>query len=237
MKNFLMIAVMAMASSVLAVESSNTFGILRVDSSAEQTIVSVPWEAAGGGDINVADIVKTANLTNGDELYYYSGSGYIMWRLTNGAWVEAQDEQAQTTGRSIARGGAIILKRTAPIANCFYLYGQYTAAGSSTITAAGSAGKPAYTLLAPPTTEDTDLNSKTWKTPNSNDIIMLSDGTTLNYRNGKWGKLSKTLNPTTGDITETVDQSFATIKAGEGAWYVSQGSAVSVTWIAHPDQQ
>lgn len=230
MKTILSALAIAAASTALAVESSNTFGILRVDSSAAQTIVSVPWEAAGGGEIKVADIVKTANLNNGDKLYYYNGSGYTMWQLTDGAWVEAQSGEGELTYQDIPRGGAIILERFAPqggsIANCFYLYGQYTTAGSSTTCVANG-----YTLLAPPSTTETDLNTKTWTTPGSNDNIILQDTTVLHYRNSKWGKLTKELNRETGVITETVDPSVAKIAAGEGAWYHNdQSKDVTVQW-------
>lgn len=239
MKKLLTIAMMAGAMSVMAVESSNTFGILRVDSTAAQTIVSVPWAAAGGGNINVADVVKTANLNNGDKLHYYNTTTkkYRVWELTNGEWVEAKDAQDPAADApTLARGNAIILERFAPqdgsIANCFYLYGQYTNAAASTECVANG-----YTLLAPPSTEDTNLNNKTWSNVNENDNIVLANGTLLSYRNNKWGKLTKTINESTGVIEESVNTNVATIAAGEGAWYISKGTtAPSVTWVAAPQQ-
>lgn len=239
MKKLLSTLAIAAASTALAVESSNTFGILRVDSSAAQTIVSVPWLAAGGGDINVADVVKTANLNNGDKLHYYNTTTkkYRVWELTDGEWVEAKDAQDPVVAApTLARGNAIILERFAPqggsIANCFYLYGQYTNAASSTTCVAGG-----YTLLAPPSTENTNLNAKTWSNVNGNDNIVLANGTLLHYRENQWGKLTKTLDQETGVIEESVNPGVATISAGEGAWYISKGStAPSVTWVAAPQQ-
>lgn len=261
MKKLLTIAMMAGAMSAMAVESSNTFGILRVDSNATQTIVSVPWEGAGAtGDsankIKVKDVVKTANLTPasgeyiGDQLYYYDTTAqtpaYKMWYLTSTGWegattVQGSEITADAGGDDVlTRGGAIILVRQNPtkvvdgetVANPFYLYGQYTNAAASTECVANG-----YTLLAPPSTEDTDLNTKTWLNVDGSDNIVLANGTLLHYRESKWGKLSKKLNPTTGEITETVDANVATIAAGEGAWYISKGStAPSVTWVAAPQQ-
>lgn len=238
MKKLLTIAMMTAAVSALATESSNTFGILRVDSSAAQTIVSVPWEAAGGGAIKVKDVVKTANLNNGDQLYYFDGSNYKLWVLGANGWEGATTvahgitPSKGTDEDTLARGGAIILVRNNPAAS-FYLYGQYTTAGSSTTCVAGG-----FTLLAPPSTEDTNLNTKTWTTPGANDYIVLSDMTLLHYRadandnnTKKWGKITgKSLNTSTGAITESIDFTKAVIKAGEGAWYKSASSAVTVTW-------
>lgn len=248
MKKLLSTLAIAAASTALAVESSNTFGILRVDSSAEQTIVSIPWEAAGGGSIKVKDVVKTANLTNGDQLYYYANGSYKLWVLEDGVWTGAQTVKDQdgatitadrgTDADVLARGGAIILVRKNPttgtpaVANPFYLYGQYTTSGSTTTCVANG-----YTLLAPPSTEDTNLNNKTWSNVNTNDNIVLANGTLLSYRNNQWGKLTKTINESTGVIEESVDTKVATIAAGEGAWYISKGStAPSVTWVAAPQQ-
>lgn len=255
MKKLLSTLAIAAASTALAVESSNTFGILRVDSSAAQTIVSVPWEGAGAtgetaNKIKVKDVVKTANLTPasgeyiGDQLYYYNGSSYKMWRLTSTGWEGATTvangitPTEGTDEDELTRGGAIILVRKNPttgnpaVANPFYLYGQYTNAASSTTCVAGG-----YTLLAPPSTDETDLNTKTWSNVNVNDNIVLANGTLLHYRNSQWGKLSKTLNESTGVISESLNTGVAKIAAGEGAWYISKGStAPSVTWVAAPQQ-
>lgn len=251
MKKLLSTLAIAAASTALAVESSNTFGILRVDSSAAQTIVSIPWEAAGGGSIKVKDVVKTANLTIGDKLYYYDTTeqtpSYKMWALTENGWVGATSVMGQNDAvitasagedQTLTRGGAIILVRQNPttgtpaVANPFYLYGQYTNAASSTTCVAGG-----YTLLAPPSTDETDLNTKTWSNVNGNDNIVLANGTLLHYRNSQWGKLSKTLNESTGVISESLNTGVAKIAAGEGAWYISKGSpAPSVTWVATPQQ-
>lgn len=251
MKKLLSTLAIAAASTALAVESSNTFGILRVDSSAEQTIVSIPWEAAGGGSIKVKDVVKTANLTNGDQLYYYANGSYKLWVLEDGVWTGAQTVKDQdgatitadrgTDADVLARGGAIILVRKNPttgtpaVANPFYLYGQYTTSGSTTTTCVANG----YTLLAPPSTDETDLNTKSWTTPGANDNIILQNATVLHYRDVsgrmKWGKLKKELNPQTGVITETVDPTVAKIVAGEGAWYHNNKDvAVTVVWSVDP---
>lgn len=247
MKKLFTIAAIAAASTALAVESSNTFGILRVDSSAAQTIVSVPWEGAGASGesankIKVKDVVKTANLTEGDQLYYYDTTSetpsYKLWVLqANGTWAGAtsvKGEGGATVTASagsddlITRGGAIILVRPTNHTQSFYLYGQYTNAASSTTCVAGG-----YTLLAPPSTEDTDLNTKTWSNVGASDYIILGNGKMLTYKNSTWGYDTRTRDPITHQILETHDTDSAVIPAGEGAWYKSNSSQVaSVVWVA-----
>lgn len=247
MKKLLTIAMMAGAMSAMAVESSNTFGILRVDSSAAQTIVSVPWEGAGGGAIKVKDVVKTANLTIGDKLYYYDTTeqtpSYKMWALTENGWEGATTvangitPTKGTEDDTLARGGAIILVRQNPtkvvdgetVANPFYLYGQYNST-QPTISVSRNASNVTYTLIAPPSANSVALNSGTWTNATTGDQIILPSGQPLYWKDttDKWCTL--TTNLETGDETYT---SYATpIPAGEGVWMrVKPGSGeVSVQW-------
>lgn len=245
MKKLLCTLAIAAASTALAVESSNTFGILRVDSSAAQTIVSVPWEAAGGGDIKVKDVVKTANLTNGDQLYYYADGSYKLWVLENGVWTGAQTVKDQdgatitadrgTDADVLARGGAIILVRQNPttgtpaVANPFYLYGQYNSTLPS-ISVSRNDGNVTYTLIAPPSANSVALNSGTWTGVTAGDHVILPSGQPLYWKDAtdKWCALTTDLD--TGD--ETYESYTTPIPAGEGVWMrVTKGSGtVSVQW-------
>lgn len=254
MKKLLTIAMMTAAVSALAVESSNTFGILRVDSTAAQTIVSVPWEAAGGGAIKVKDVVKTANLTKagtyvegkyeGDQLYYYqsgvANGTYKLWRLSeSGEWEGATIVSSNVPKHSaggddiLERGGAIILVRknaTQP----FYLYGQY-ATGTVTLNVAkGTAEAPAYSLVAPSTTTDTSLDSLASANVGKSDIVMVRNSSgvmqTLVCRNTdsgyKWGTERKVGG--LGGQTEFTHVAI-TIPAGEGFWYISRGGSLNAS--------
>lgn len=250
MKKLLTIAAIAAASTALAVESSNTFGILRVDSTSAQTIVSVPWEGAGAtGDsankILVKDVVKTANLTKGsdangtggDQLYCYSGTTYKMWALNDaGVWVGASSQikkgnetisvSAGTDQDTLNRGDALILVRSSS-SQPFYLYGQYTDGEKTTTCVLGG-----LTLLASPLTIDTDLNKCTWANIGADDEIYVPTATitvTLKrYVNASgvtvWGTK-------TASGVKTVK---AIIPAGQGVWYKSnstEGTAPTVTWV------
>lgn len=245
MKKLLTIAAIAAASTALAVESSNTFGILRVDSTSAQTIVSVPWEGAGtqtAGEINVADVVKTANLSEGDQLFYYDGTSYKTWVLTSGAWEAANssylgpngtvDVPAAVQDQAIARGKAIILVRS-NASQSFYLYGQYTDATQTTTCTLNG-----LTLLASPLTIDTDLNKCTWANIGAADEIYVPTATitvTLKrYQVGEtvvWG---------TQKSTGTISTTKAIIPAGQGVWYKSnstEGTAPTVTWVQNEPAQ
>lgn len=250
MKKLLTIAMMAGAMSVMAVESSNTFGILRVDSTAAQTIVSIPWEAAGGGAIKVKDVVKTANLTPksddpayiGDQLYYYNGSSYKMWRLTSTGWEgirivtdEVKDPVAGTDEDTLSRGGALILVRKNPttgtpaVAKPFYLYGQYNSTQPS-ISVDRNANNVTYTLIAPPSADSVALNNGNWTGVTAGDHVILPSGQPLYWKDptDKWCTLTTDLD--TGD--ETYASYTTPIPAGEGVWMcVAKGSGmVSVQW-------
>lgn len=230
MKKLLTALAIAAASTALAVESSNTFGILRVDSSESETVVAIPWLAAGGGNIKVKDVVKTAGLRENDQLYYYNGTSYMLWVLNaQGQWVGVQSVKGENGGKvdaaagdneTLARGGAIILVRSEPAAQ-FYLYGQYTDAGA--VVTPTPNGK---SLIAPPTTTDFNLNGtgamKDGTAPSAGDYIIVDLGVVLQYRNGQWAQ--HTFNLDTGLMTS--DTTKATIPAGKGVWYVSTGNSV-----------
>ena len=265
MKIALLLSVPLVSASVFAAattQSSNTFGLLRVDSTQKQTIVCVPWvgSSANATDqkIPVTDIVKTANLTVGDELYWYdpSAGSYKSWHLVAGASGAAPVWEATPTisengaesgtpavGTALARGEAFILIRQNP-AVPFYLLGQ-VANSSGNVENTLVAG--AYSLLAPPiaTSADSfDLNDDSkvaWGTsggqnkPNANDVIMIPDSdVTLSWNSdaGKWGTGKRAWDAEQKKIVFQWDEKpNAKIKSGCGAWYVNGGvSDVKVYW-------
>ena len=231
-----LIAVAALITSACAwaestVEGANTFGILRVDSSAAETIIAVPWLGASTSEtsIKVTDVVKTANLNKDDELYYYDGSAYKCWKLdANKEWQAAKIVgmgEAGDNTTSLVRGNAIILKRNAPIAEAIYLYGQVASSGSVDITITqGTAATPAYTLLEPPNDTNTSLNSGTWSNVDANDMIIVDgvdNALRYNATEGKWGiRTIKGYDKQTG-VTYEWSYTSSTIPVGKGAWYIS----------------
>ena len=245
MKN--LVALFCVASVVTAfadtpAASDNVFGVLRVDSTAAQTIVSIPWEAAGGGAVKVKDAIKTANLTKGDQLYYYDTAAatpaYKLWVLGDNGWVGATTvynnitPSAGSDEDALARGGALILVRQDP-SKPFYLYGQYTAASASLNVVKGTLTAPAYSLVAPAVATSTSLDSLASSAVGSSDTVIVRDlnGNTraLVCRQDaddfkfKWGTV------TGGGLgrPETFNSVAITIPAGEGFWYVSRGGSLT----------
>ena len=170
MKFSIFLSVMLVAGMTLAsaVESAATFGVLKITSTNTETVVSVPWEAAGGGAVKVKDFVKTANMTKGDELFLYvkSSQTYKYWELNgSGEWVgsdtitskggvdvsEGDDGEEDDT---LARGDALIICRQnynsgdTP-ADSIYLYGQYNSTGVTEYEMAYDASATKATLFAP----------------------------------------------------------------------------------------
>ena len=246
----LSVSVLASCSAFAAstATSENVLGVLRVDSTAVQTIVSVPWvDASAGGEtgVKVVDLVKTSTLSEGDELYWYDSSkgAYQAWRLTEqktweaGTGVTSDGIAAATdSNKALPRGDALILKRTNPATpGYFFLCGQYTTSSAQTSIAVGSSSAPAFTLLASPTASagKVDLNAATWTGVGASDNILVNDKdgklTILTYADGNWGQpgYTKTMPPVKTHVTDA-----AKIDAGLGVWYksVKGTGTITVKW-------
>lgn len=240
-------------------QSSNTFGVLRVDSKKAQTIVCVPWVATSATDgqaIKVADIVKTANLTAGDKLYWYNPSeeSYSGWILTEKSGIKVWEPatvvsegslsvSAGEDDQTLARGNAIILVRQNPKdekdnAVPFFLQGQYSSGAAKSTFAAG-----AFSLAAPGVASASgyDVNDATWTDVQENDKLSFTnaDGKYVELSWGgatdKWGVKTLTkadyLAGKREPTWKACEASERTIPSGCGAWYVNQGkSPVSVQW-------
>ena len=163
----------AVASTV---ESDNVFGVLKLDigTAVGQTIIGVPWENVGGGDIDVNKIMLTNNLATGDKLYYfnYATKKFQIWELNLSTGWDAQTtvpereylEAVVNENQSIPRGAALILSRESagPVGGgSVYLYGQYLSSDAvTTITPRTSARATdyVYNLIAPSRQEGVPLN-------------------------------------------------------------------------------
>ncbi len=237
----------SLSAATTTVESGNTLGLLRVDiGNASEALIAIPWlgVATTDTDIKVTDVIKTANLTAGDQLFYYDTTTkkYQVYQLNDQKeWVAAttvSEDGMETAGdatKTLSRGNALLLKRTSTTETSVYLYGQVPTSTEAITTtmAKGTSDAPAFTLLAPPSVDDIDLNTgATWANVNPGDMIALADSTVLTYRNSNWGKVTGFDEATN---TDKIDTAVAKITAGTGAWYVSAkgaSNAATVTWTA-----
>lgn len=248
MKLRLMMGVCALAVATALgadVMGRNVCGLMNVPSDAKVTMISVPWVTVGGeaDAMKVADLVKTDTLSEGDELYYYDGSVYRCWRLSvDRKWQPAtvalkdargNDLSVQTPDASYAlpRGKGLFLVRQDATKE-IWLYGQHSTAQVSVDVAAGTAGTPAYTMIANPNAKDYDLNAKGVGGA-AGDQILLDDAKTLYiYKDSSWKKQGTTT-VTMGQIQKTLTTWVAegcVIRAGRGAWYVSKGGKPTIKW-------
>ena len=230
---FGMVAWMSVAASVT---SQNMFGVLRVASRTAETVIAVPWQAAGGGEVAVADYVKTANLTPGDMLHAYDQAtgAFTSWVLGpdktwSGAVRVTTEGVTWTAGgkdSTLARGKALVLVRQNPAAGDIFLYGEVSASAAETKIVAN-----AHNLLAPPCAADVDLNAADVMTgtPDADDVILLDLKTILSYNatDGKWGAVVYDR----AQRKNVYDYAVAKVKAGTGAWYVSAGGTPTFTWV------
>ena len=57
--------------------STNTFGVLKVNCSAQKVIIATPWvECLTAGNVKVTDLVMTSGLADGDAIF-----GLSEWRV------------------------------------------------------------------------------------------------------------------------------------------------------------
>ena len=241
----------AIASSV---QSDNTFGVMKLNIGSEvgQTIICVPWENVGGGDVDVNKIMLTNNLTNGDKLYYFNTNSvkFQVWELKSTGW-EPQDVVPEGKGnqleiasvsQTIPRGAALVIERNAPVTSGeVYLYGQYVAStGTSTISAA-TAESDVYSLIAPCGTGSVDLNSVSlgWSSKAAaGDTISHGtntyswDGTSWYYEENGTGPAIPIGGSGGNTFTPPNKVTEITIPAGQGVWYkrAKGGGSFTVTW-------
>ena len=215
------------------VTTSYTMGAMPLAVEAGDTIINVPWIEAGSESegIAVSNIVKTANLTVGDYLLWYTGtsSNYNAWVLAESGGVKYWNAVNTVSGAGVGivssdapalnRGDALILH--SQNATNIYIVGQYSDSAATTRISQG------YNLLAPPIfTSSKDLNTYGWTDAGAGDRIIMPNGTGFVYDATKgWGKnsLDKSTNPWSWKFTPA-SAGAMNISAGNGFWYEKKSS-------------
>ena len=238
------------AAKTLAVTSDVTIGVLKLQTAATKALIAVPWrEIEGDGDVSIANLVKTANLTAGDKLYVYdrANSRYNCWSLgSDKIWqglasygIDENGQMSSTAGAApatttVARGSAVWLERQ-NTSNPIYFYGRHdTTTAATTTIESGTTAAPTYNLVAAPGLDDINLNAK-FSSPNDGDQILLpTGGVPKRYtrKDGAWGYDAQESLGIAGleNVMMTVRKTDANIPAGTGFWYINTGSEKNVTW-------
>lgn len=150
-----------------AVYSSNIYGLLKINSTAKNTIIPAPWKGyspngAPTEKIRADRLVKPRNLTAGDLLMVSDGAGkYTTWVLQKdattgvGKWVPSatvlapRNDLVEHDGNAtVVRGHGLWLIRQKPVttdgkAIPFYLNGQWTT-GRDEVEVFGQKGAVSY---------------------------------------------------------------------------------------------
>lgn len=227
------------------VESDNTIGVLKVESSAKTTAIAVPWESLDGGEISVSNLVRTANLTPGDELkaYYPDGKNYKAWVLDeNKTWQPATvvggSSETAADAYTIPRGAGVWLTRADP-SQPIYLVGGASASGDvKTSLEAASGGNPSWNLVGNPSVEPVSV-AALLDGKSGDKIIVPTAGAPKNYvyeaDKGGWGYWTtetivlKNGRKVAKSVFKTDD---ANIPAGTGFWYLnsSDEAGAEIDW-------
>lgn len=242
-------AVWAGASASAATETvtgQNVIGLTTIkDDSRAYLPLAAAYTGTGATELTVANIVQTATLAEGDELYAYDydpeRKQYDVYTLgKDGKWtavktveVSASGKATETTSpvaadRVITRGRGfwIVRKADASRAKSVRLVGDVPAtAATVTIPAAAADGKPSATLIGVPS--DWTLNETDWtgKAVRKDTIRVLNeDGKAwreIVYDGTKWIEGIQKVDGS-GNVTFEKNEN-PSLKGGYAVWYMRAG--------------
>ena len=230
------------------VDAECILGVLPVAVAADQNdiILNIPWieasQSSTGDGVAVVNLVKTANLSDGDMLFWYDGSAYQAWTIDKNAWVPTLVSKSagipaavEATEETLQRGQAIILHRLdAEEAATIYIVGQYVAGSGSSTIAAGAPKAPVYTLIAPPSVDSpTVLSAKLTSAVDGDEVTFMKGGQikSYSYKGTSWGttSLDQTKTPPRPVFTPASADDM-TLPAGAGLYYKRCGAKFTVNW-------
>ena len=233
-------------ATIATVESENTIGVMKVTGVPKVSIIAVPWKSLEDHQaIKVADLVRTANLTEGDELYVYDATAgkYRAWTLENGEWEAMTTSSGSGSAAAgdadtvtIERGRAVWLKRqnaSEPV----YLVGEVADASEGTPTAsldAKNGNDPSWNMVASPLPEPVAV-SQVLGDSTTDKIIIPTAGAPKNVTRGSDGKYYyDDLEPVMVDNVQvgvrSVRRELTELPAGTGFWYLNNGDAKNINW-------
>ena len=226
------------------VKGQNVIGLTTIkDDSRAYLPLAAAYTGTGATELTVANIVQTATLAAGDELYAYDPEKkqYDVYTLgTDGKWtavktveVSASGKATETTSPAAAdrvitcgRGFWIVCKGAASDAKPVRLVGNVPAkAATVTIPAAAADGKPSATLIGVPS--DWELNKTDWtgKAVRKDTIRVLNeDGEAwreIVYDGTKWIEGIQKVDKS-GNVTFEKNEN-PILKGGYAVWYMRAG--------------
>lgn len=240
-------AVWTGASASAATETvtgQNVIGLTTIkDDSREYLPLAAAYTGTGATELTVSNVVQTATLAEGDELYAYDPNKkqYDVYTLgTDGEWtavktveVSASGKATETTSPAAAdrvitrgRGFWIVRKADASRAKPVRLVGEVPATAATVAIPAAADGTPSATLIGVPS--DWKLNETDWtgKAVRKDTIRVLNeDGEAwheIRYDGTKWIEYRQEMDATK-TITVTTDEN-PNLKGGYAVWYMHAGT-------------
>ena len=245
LRSMMFVGAAALTTAALATDvlTDKTLGWMRVDSTLPITAVGVPWTDVSDptANVKVADLVKTDNLTDGDNLYVYNNGTWTFYTLSSGAWVAGTTANSSITATAgnpseatIARGQALYLERKNPTTpGYFYVYGaDGEAISSTTLTGATKylVASPKATAFKPTFTAIGGATQKSRKAAGDQIVVPLEGGATRIYTlvASKWGYV----NDSGVRVTEDDTTNYLPIQLGTGFWYLTSSAenSIVITW-------
>ena len=241
-------AVWAGASASAATETvtgQNVIGLTTIENDSRAYLpLAAAYTGTGATELTVANIVQTATLAAGDELYAYDPGlkQYDVYTLgKDGKWtavktveVSASGKATETTSPAAAdrvitcgRGFWIVRKADASRAKSVRLVGDVPATAATVTIPAAVDGKPSATLIGVPS--DWKLNETDWtgKAVRKDTIRVLNeDGEAwheIRYDGTKWIEYRQEMDDATKTITVTTDEN-PNLKGGYAVWYMRAGT-------------
>ena len=229
--------------------STNTIGVLEVNSPLKNTMTAVPWKALASvpeaaQPVVVQNYVDVGQLENGDVINALDEEGtYQQWTLVDGKWQKAAATAREVNGmmktiitpkaenRTLDRGGATWVSRNGTD-KPYFLIGQYSGEPVEITVEGGTTANPGCTMIANPCLTAIGVNDLGWGgNPGADDVIEIPSESNrpvrLLWRSGKWGYNDATRivfdpvtrRPTVPWITDVK------IQPGVGFWYYRREAA------------
>lgn len=239
-------AVWTGASASAATETvtgQNVIGLTTIENDSRAYLpLAAAYTGTGATELTVANIVQTATLAEGDELYAYDPERkqYDVYTLgTDGKWtvvktveVSASGKATETTSPAAAdrvitrgRGFWIVRKADASRAKSVRLVGDVPATAATVTIPAAVDGKPSATLVGVPS--DWKLNETDWtdKAAKGDKIRVLNkDGEAwreIVYDGTKWIEGIQKVGEN-GVVTFEKNEN-PSLKGGYAVWYMRAG--------------
>lgn len=172
MKKLLSIAFCAAAAFAASAETASTklvtVGVIPVTLPAGQknTIIAAAFTGIEGGELTIANVVKTTNLAQGDQILLFKDGGYTAWVLeSDKKWAKTDTDftidsagnttittGAETSTTLTAGQGLWIIRQDATSEANIAIYGKFidapkTTVAANTWTLIGNAGLKAFTTI------------------------------------------------------------------------------------------